>query len=733
MNLPERIGSVERLGAVEAFGLPEVYRGHDERLRRDVLLWPLRWAADPVDEDRRALCLRTATTASQLDDSRLVQVYDCLPAAENGDGHREDGGKIDWLVVESVEGQAVDARLPWRTRLLIAQDVAEILTELHARGAVHGGLDLERLRLLGDAEGLKILAPGPPASESYGEDPPTRSTDLLAFGRLLRQLFGPRAGRLEPLVEALGSTATSRPTAAEVSRFLSRERLRPRRVRRRTALWTVIALLAVWAVSFTLDLRSSLDATVAAREDAVLAKAEAEELSDFLVGLFRPDPGDPRGVDLTARDLLERGARRIDRDFAHSLQVRSRLLLTLGEVYEGLGSYDRARSLLEKALRLRQDDRDTSLRALAEVKAALGHLLRYQGEYEEALFNLESALAIQVAEHGEDHEDVAETLNGMAIVERRMGAYEAAEQHYLRSLSIRERVLGPEDPILARGLNNLALLYYYQGRLDEAEENYRRSLDIKKATLPPNHPSIALGYNNLGNLMADRGRFDEAESFYLRSLEIQEEVTGDDHPETASAINNLGLLYLEWGRLPQAEAFLRRTLAIREQALGTDHADYALSLSNLGALLEAAGRFGESRQILERALAIQRRTLGNDHPDVGLSLDRLASLLLARGEARKARELLEQSYEINRATLGDDNPDTAFSLVLLGRCALALGDPSGGVNRLAEAVSIYEAAGFRGAKVVAALEQLAMAQESAGLADEASATRARLAEMVPLR
>lgn len=736
MSLPARFGSVERLDAVDAFGLPEVYRGHDERLRRDVLLWPLRWGAGPADEDRRSLCLHTATTASQLDDPRLVQVYDCLPAAEDGVSDREDGDAVDWLVLESVEGQAVHDRLPWRTRLLIAQDVAEVLAELHARGAVHGGLDTAKLRLVGDAENLKILAPGP--SCSGDEAMPSRSGDMLAFGQLLRELFGPQAGRLEPLVVALDSEApTDRPTAAEALRLLSLERLRPRRLRRLAALWTLAALLAVWAVSFTLDLRSSLGDTVAAREDAVRAKSEAEELSEFLVGLFRPDSGDshghgPSGVEVTARDLLERGSRRIDRDFADRSRVRSRLLLTLGEVYEGLGSYDRAQALLEESLRVRRNDAGTPRAALAESLAALGHVLRYKGneaEYSEAFEYLEEALALWIDEFGEVHADVAGTLNTMAILARRQGRYDVAETLYLRSLSIREQVFGPRHQMVSGSLNNLGLLYYYNGRLEEAETMLRRSLDIKEEVLAPNHPYIALGYNNLGNVMADRGDFEEAERFYSRGLEIREEVSGEMHPDTAAAVNNLGLLYLEWNRLDEAERFTHRALAIREHAYGLDHAATARNRSNLGRIFLTQGRLEEAQKALQEALAVQRRLLDPKHPDIGLSLDRMALLYLARSQPQRALEWVQQSYALHFEAYGAAHPDTADSQLILGRCALQMGETERALELIQGSVETYSQLGIQGFNLKEALEALAEAQEAAGRLGDAAATRARMVEM----
>src|SRR5690606_14584003 len=73
---------------------------------------------------------------------------------------------------------------------------------------------------------------------------------------------------------------------------------------------------------------------------ATLARATSDELATFLVGMFEAsDPAEAMGVDLTARDLLERGSVR-----AHELddrpEVQARLLDAMARAWLGIGDYD---------------------------------------------------------------------------------------------------------------------------------------------------------------------------------------------------------------------------------------------------------------------------------------------------------------------------------------------------------------------------------------------------------
>ncbi len=120
------------------------------------------------------------------------------------------------------------------------------------------------------------------------------------------------------------------------------------------AILALVALIAVsiggW-VKYTEDLKRERNAAVAARAEAERNASEANEVTDFLVGVFAiSDPDESHGEAVTAREILDRGAERIELELADRPETQARLLGIMGEVYTRLGLYDRALPLLEQAL-----------------------------------------------------------------------------------------------------------------------------------------------------------------------------------------------------------------------------------------------------------------------------------------------------------------------------------------------------------------------------------------------
>lgn len=93
------------------------------------------------------------------------------------------------------------------------------------------------------------------------------------------------------------------------------------------------------------------------RDVAELESEISSQVSDFLVGLFEvADPTENAGEQITARDLLDRGASEIRHELKSGPLVRAALLDSMGWAYRGLGEYERAASLLEESLRLLDED-----------------------------------------------------------------------------------------------------------------------------------------------------------------------------------------------------------------------------------------------------------------------------------------------------------------------------------------------------------------------------------------
>ncbi len=134
------IKNYEILSALGAGGMGEVYLAEDKQLGRKVAikLLPERVA---TDERARQRLLREAKTAATLDHPNICSIYE---VGEEGDR--------SFIVLQYVEGETLAARIKrqlpdLRETLAIAAQVADALSEAHARGIIHRDIKPENIML----------------------------------------------------------------------------------------------------------------------------------------------------------------------------------------------------------------------------------------------------------------------------------------------------------------------------------------------------------------------------------------------------------------------------------------------------------------------------------------------------------------------------------------------------------------------------------------------------------
>ncbi len=165
--------------------------------------------------------------------------------------------------------------------------------------------------------------------------------------------------RDEPIVASPPSTAY------RVRKFVRRHRLGV------AASAAVIAALLIAIAGTSIGL-------LQARREA----ARARQVSEFLVRMFEdlhPDAG--LGPTLSVRDMLDRGASRLDRDLADQPLERARLMAAIGSVYTQIGGYDEARLLLEGSLAMRSALPGDDHPDVAVSTHSLGWLQYWSGDY----------------------------------------------------------------------------------------------------------------------------------------------------------------------------------------------------------------------------------------------------------------------------------------------------------------------------------------------------------------
>ena len=210
----------------------------------------------------------------------------------------------------------------------------------------------------------------------------------------------------------LGLTALGFPVTIALAWIFD---LTPRGIKRTLSGLSVVALAiaGVFAFSALIGRDRALLAQSVAEQEA----ATSQEVIEFLVGIFEvsdPYANAQASEEISARELLDRGSERVERELADQPEVQARLLNTMGEVYSGLGLHGRAQQMISRALSIRRELPTVDDGDISASLYALGRSLNGAGDYAEAQTVLEEALGLQRAAWGSSSIEVARTLDLLA-------------------------------------------------------------------------------------------------------------------------------------------------------------------------------------------------------------------------------------------------------------------------------------------------------------------------------
>lgn len=439
----------------------------------------------------------------------------------------------------------------------------------------------------------------------------------------------------------------------------------------------------------------------AAREGVLRRRAEIEarkatEVGNYLVGVF--DVANPfaverqNGQDVTARTLLDQGARRIDSTLAGQPEVQAQLRSLFGRAYTNIGAFDQATALLRRSLaqhRALYGDGDLTV---ADDMERLGDALLQQDKYAEAEPLLQGALDTRRRRLGASSDATAEALDRLATLYQQQNAYAMAEPLFREALAIRRGLFGDTAVVVAQSLNNLGVLLFLEDAFDQAATVYRQAIGIDVRQLGERHPLTAEAVHNLAQTEQSRGKYAEAESLYRRALAAKRATLGDTHPSVSINLNNLGTLLMDRGRLDEAEPMIREALALDRRMFGENHSYVAASLGNLGTLLKLKGEFVEAEQRYREALAINRALFGPEHRAVAMDLNSLGNVRRLQNDPRGAVRYFREGVALSRRVLGENSTNTTAISINLGRALVAEGSPGEAETLLAAAANKLDTA-----------------------------------------
>jgi len=485
-----------------------------------------------------------------------------------------------------------------------------------------------------------------------------------------------RYGSAEQLADDLlryrqGLPVHARPSsiAYRAAKFLGRHRIAA------AAAFGVATIVVSLVAFYNVRLATERDA---ARREAATSSAVAQ----FVADLFQSnDPNRSAGENLRARDLLDRGAVRIDTDLADQPEVQARLMTVMGDIYRQLGVYEPSVQLHERAVAARRARLPPGHPELAESLHALGSVLYLTGRFAEARPLLEEALRIREAAFGPEREEVADSLDRLGMLSRRLNEHDAARDLTERALAIRERVHGPTHQRVGQTLNNLGLVYQSRGEYALAQARYERALAVHEANHGPDHPLVGTTLGNLAEVKRISGDHDGAQPLLARSLAITAKTLGPDHPDTGTSHNALGNLYYAMQRYDDARAMFERAEQIYTKALGPTHPTVAFPIENLGNIYKDTDFYDRALERYARARKIRTAAYGPVHSLVAqVSLNEGLAWRLKK-DFRRAEPVLREALEVYRKTMPERHPQ-------IGHAGFYLGATIAQLERYAEAEQV---------------------------------------------
>jgi serine/threonine protein kinase/tetratricopeptide (TPR) repeat protein len=476
---------------------------------------------------------------------------------------------------------------------------------------------------------------------------------------------------------------------------------------------------------------------LAAERDRAHAEGEkAARVAAFLSGLFEAaDPYETQGREVTARQLLEVGAGRVERELAGDPVLQATMMGVIGRVYKSLGDYAEAATFLEAAEAHWRDAGADGLE-LAGALHDLGSLANEKGEFADAATLLERAYELRRVHLRAPHADLVRTLGlrgrneldrgdlplgetllqeavsmgrglssspadvealGFALdnlgrLRTRQARYGDAESLLREALEQRQRAFGGEHPTVGTSLDLLAEVIRLNGKQSEAEAMFREAVAHARRILGDDHPTVTSRLGNLATVIDNLGRSREAIEIHRDVLERNRSARGPTHPSVASTLNNLAASHLGLGEYDDAERSFLEALAIHRANYGAEHPSVATVLNNLAHAMAEKQDFVAAARYQREALAMDRRLLGDGHVYVGMGQVLIGVYLLADGQVADSEAPLREGVAIVSRALGADHRTTAVGLYGLGKFLAAAGRLEEGEDMAREVIRIREAA-----------------------------------------
>jgi eukaryotic-like serine/threonine-protein kinase len=396
------------------------------------------------------------------------------------------------------------------------------------------------------------------------------------------------------------------------------------------------------------------------RDIAQREAARAEQISTFLTDMFKAsDPSQARGENITARKLLDKGAKRVH-ELAGRPEVQAQMMHLIGHIYWSIGHYEEAIPLLEQAIELWEEYPDNSADERALSHYTLGVVLHDMGDYRVSIPHFEKA--VEIFRMNPDHisPEYAASLENMGYVEDARRNYAKSEELHQEALRIRLSLFGPDHPDVGKSHYSIGILRRHIGDLDGSVSRLTEALRIYRHNEMTDTRFGARILLSFGNTLIEKGEFDQARDILEEAVHINRHIHGHDYLDTGLAIRALATLHHRQGDYMPAEQLYKESLKIMRRAVGDWHVMVGQVLQELGNVytqthnyLQADLVYRESLEIFESATRVHPQRIVTSRRELGSTLVKL-------GRYEEAEGLLLESLAIATAMAAENEDNEQF-------------------------------------------------------------------------
>ncbi len=390
--------------------------------------------------------------------------------------------------------------------------------------------------------------------------------------------------------------------------------------------------------------KAERDKATQENQRAILETSRAESVAKFMEEvLTATDPYESQERNVTAEELLDRAARRIENDHSEQPEVRAELLFAIGKAYENQEQIDRSIPYLKEALELQKRASIKNDLKLATILVTLGSAYNKRGQLVESDVALSEGREMLELDKRTYSPEYLQLLSGSGWLAHRQNQLERAHLFYTHALDVSRRIYGNTNVETANVLKQAAQVMIWESNYTEAEKYIREAISIYEKALPERHPD-RIGIDvDLGELLYFQGKTAEAETVLKKALVNQKITFGPTSSWLLGTYDELSKVHIAQRRWNSAEADARNDLSIAISTYGKNNFNTGVAHSVAANVFLKTMDPKHAEEQARISLSILKADLSPDHQYIASAEYLVAASLVAQHKSEKAEAMIREN------------------------------------------------------------------------------------------